>query len=913
MQPIVSLLVLGAAILLGAQGETRRWTSRTGDYQVDAELIAADEKVVVLKRASDGRLLTVPLEQFSDSDVEYLRRISPSDPKTAATGDREPIADPGRSRLPPVAVAGKAVWQAAPDPYQPAWSVPDRLDVNITLPLRFVNDDTALYGNHGPFLLLPSEKPGFFRQLWDLRTGTASRAIREETQGITKFAISPDGQFLAVASVLSPGKLDLWSFKTGKLLRQIELGAAHASIHGLDFAGSNRLVVSLPLEKGFTVWDVNSGKRRIKIDIHPVPLQPGYAVSPGGHYLAVGVRDSIQVFDLRNGVAAGTLTVPHADGIAARVVQMVDFAADGEEIAAVVQGTGGQLFCCWSFNDGSPVVRHELDRRFLIAPFITAPCRTVAIDWLPPARGWLLASRWFMDRTIGGPVPISARSDVPVLSPLRRVVDERRMLVLSATPDSRLFELVPIPWEEIADHQRLAAASTPSAPAMPDLPESASKPQAQPSGAPATSPGTTRPAAVLPAWQAYVSQAGGYEVQLPGKPEVAREVLENTPRAGLTSHVVFARVGRGENEDCVVWHEHVSFPHGLSFQAWRNDAATLLKKAIDSTFERVAGKTISEKDVTLAGHPGKEVLVHLTAFPEGIYSRQRIFVIGSTVFGVGWFGSRDQVRHPDVDRVLDSFKLGGPRDDFRAAEALKHAAGIIHYDENGNIRQLNFAWDNQRADDDLAPLTKLAALRSLKVCGPAFTERGLQHLGRLTQLEELSLSEVRQMDSSGLVHLRGLQDLRVLHLGSSNSHHVLRRESGFRALESLTELRDLILPRSFEDQDVSILNNMKKLERLSLGFSKVTLESLTVLSELTALKDLDLAGLPIDDAFLIHVGRLTQLEELGIQSTRVTDKGLTHLESLKNLRRVWADRTALTPEGKAKLEAKIPGLNVRGV
>jgi hypothetical protein len=64
MPYILCCLVLCPTIVLGGEAMPRQWTSRSGAYRVEAELVAADENVVVLKRASDGKLLTVPLAQL---------------------------------------------------------------------------------------------------------------------------------------------------------------------------------------------------------------------------------------------------------------------------------------------------------------------------------------------------------------------------------------------------------------------------------------------------------------------------------------------------------------------------------------------------------------------------------------------------------------------------------------------------------------------------------------------------------------------------------------------------------------------------------------------------------------------------------------------------------------------------------
>jgi SLA1 Homology Domain 1 (SHD1) protein len=51
---------------------SRTWTDATGQYTLEADLVAADDKTVVLQRA-DHELAAVPIDQLSDKDREYLK------------------------------------------------------------------------------------------------------------------------------------------------------------------------------------------------------------------------------------------------------------------------------------------------------------------------------------------------------------------------------------------------------------------------------------------------------------------------------------------------------------------------------------------------------------------------------------------------------------------------------------------------------------------------------------------------------------------------------------------------------------------------------------------------------------------------------------------------------------------------
>jgi hypothetical protein len=52
--------------------QARLWTDSTGQYTLEAELISADDKTVVLQRA-DHEMVAIPIEKLSEADREYLK------------------------------------------------------------------------------------------------------------------------------------------------------------------------------------------------------------------------------------------------------------------------------------------------------------------------------------------------------------------------------------------------------------------------------------------------------------------------------------------------------------------------------------------------------------------------------------------------------------------------------------------------------------------------------------------------------------------------------------------------------------------------------------------------------------------------------------------------------------------------
>lgn len=61
-----------AVICTSVVSQARVWTDTSGHYTLDAELIALDDRTVVLQRA-DHEMVAIPIEKLSESDREFLK------------------------------------------------------------------------------------------------------------------------------------------------------------------------------------------------------------------------------------------------------------------------------------------------------------------------------------------------------------------------------------------------------------------------------------------------------------------------------------------------------------------------------------------------------------------------------------------------------------------------------------------------------------------------------------------------------------------------------------------------------------------------------------------------------------------------------------------------------------------------
>lgn len=67
-----SLLLLGLWVLVGSTANARAWTDATGSYKVEADAIAFNDEMVILKKES-GDLVAIELAELSDDDQRYIK------------------------------------------------------------------------------------------------------------------------------------------------------------------------------------------------------------------------------------------------------------------------------------------------------------------------------------------------------------------------------------------------------------------------------------------------------------------------------------------------------------------------------------------------------------------------------------------------------------------------------------------------------------------------------------------------------------------------------------------------------------------------------------------------------------------------------------------------------------------------
>ncbi|HEX4143405.1 MAG TPA: hypothetical protein VHY91_07630 [Pirellulales bacterium] len=151
--------------------------------------------------------------------------------------------------------------------------------------------------------------------------------------------------------------------------------------------------------------------------------------------------------------------------------------------------------------------------------------------------------------------------------------------------------------------------------------------------------GEAKPAAPAAAasaeWQKFAPPGSGFSVLFPGTAKTSKR------SANGVEVVVYAC----ETPDANYVVGYFAFPPGMTLT---------LDAVVSSMVSQMKGKLLSQKNVNLAGHPGREFTAQL---PSGALTRQRFAMANGRFYQVGLDGAASLVEGSDATRFFDSFKL----------------------------------------------------------------------------------------------------------------------------------------------------------------------------------------------------------------------------------------------------------------
>jgi Leucine-rich repeat (LRR) protein len=279
-----------------------------------------------------------------------------------------------------------------------------------------------------------------------------------------------------------------------------------------------------------------------------------------------------------------------------------------------------------------------------------------------------------------------------------------------------------------------------------------------------------------------------------------------------------------------------------------------------------------------------------------------------TAMGVGALS-----RLPALQRLyLADTEIG--RDGTRLAASC---AGLTHLSLQGV----------QLADDDLSLLKRLGRLEWLDLSGTPLTDAAAVHLNQFTELRQLNVARTGLSDA-GLEELQTALASCLVTGDPPNPQRLAARwiitNKGAVTLDSgpLTKIeslpRDACRVLAIDLAELDKLNPADiaaqvaacpDLVSLKLSDTKLGAADLACLADLSSLREVHLANLPVTDAALAHLAGKEKLETLDLSGSRVTGSGLAALAKSAALKQLVLANTPIDERYFASLAA-FPKLEV---
>ena len=144
-------------------------------------------------------------------------------------------------------------------------------------------------------------------------------------------------------------------------------------------------------------------------------------------------------------------------------------------------------------------------------------------------------------------------------------------------------------------------------------------------------------------WTTVSSPEGGFEVEMPAVPELARHTVD-TVVGPLEFTVHSARLGSASYQ--IIW---VEYPEGAI-----EDAEAVLDAARDGAVARSGSRLVREDRIALDGHPGREIELDVQGRIIGL---DRLFLVGNRLYQILLAGDAGDLRSEEATRFLESFRL----------------------------------------------------------------------------------------------------------------------------------------------------------------------------------------------------------------------------------------------------------------
>jgi WD40 repeat protein len=219
----------------------------------------------------------------------------------------------------------------------------DQRQPNPGQPIAISADGQILISTWGS---LKVSDPTLTLKVWNMETGQLIRSFGPLK--MSRVALSPDGQTLAVSSEFGEAKIFLWDIQTGKLSRTLDGNADWVPL--MLFSPDGQTLLSNVYDKDLLksqIWDLKTGDQ-----IRPIPtysdslsgLVYSLAYSKDGHMVArSGAEGTVKIWNLRTGQLIQTINNPPIG------VSSIAFSPNGQTLAT---GSPDQRVKLWDLRTG---------------------------------------------------------------------------------------------------------------------------------------------------------------------------------------------------------------------------------------------------------------------------------------------------------------------------------------------------------------------------------------------------------------------------------------------------------------------------------------------------------------------------------------------------------------------------------
>jgi serine/threonine protein kinase len=220
---------------------------------------------------------------------------------------------------------------------------------------------------------------------------------------------------------------------------------------------------------------------------------------------------------------------------------------------------------------------------------------------------------------------------------------------------------------------------------------------------------------------------------------------------------------------------------------------------------------------------------------------------------------------------------------IRTDLVLNHQPDLWRHFRPDEVSEIDFAQELDFRPDTLFFINHLTGLKSVDVSLTDVSDKDLQHIADLPNLEILSVKDAPEVTPAGLLHIKRLKQLKELQINKLNPvSPVIAALKGSTALVNLS-----VRSTALSDDDLAIIASLPNLAELDAAACK-----------------------NITDKGVARLASAQNLEQLNIERTQVTAASIDTLRKLPKLRCLWVSKNNWKEADQRRLERALPNTSL---